>query len=314
MMKRLPALLASVFLISVWTCAFAQSSLSGTVIADNPQGFTVIACFIDVALSDCDGEKSQYINVNADGTYAFDGLDPGQYLVIAWKDSNGSGDLEEGQDELVYYVDANAEIAIVSPPASNILLQAGEVNVDEVQSNPLTQTPSQNTLPASNPLTATNPPTATDSSIVGKWFAGSASSISYYNSVTGEWAAPSGAGYSYIFGSDGSYTYSLLVQSSLYNCTTSFFAYQEGTYQVQDSLLTLTPKVRKGKGEDNCTASNNYEKDTPLETEYYFFQLGQDGESLGEMLELTTLRLGAAGALEVDPEDSTPLVLRRENP
>jgi hypothetical protein len=133
--------------------ALAQSTLSGTLYADDVQGFMVIGCLLDFAINDCDYDKSPFVEVNQGGpSYPFvlDAPD-GQYLVIAWRDTNSNGTLEDdGSDELVYYTDAAGEATMVTPPASDIILQMGEVRVDEAQSNPLTQTPSQNP-PAQNP-------------------------------------------------------------------------------------------------------------------------------------------------------------------
>jgi hypothetical protein len=294
MMKRLPALLASVFLISVWTCAFAQSSLSGAVITDDPQGFTVIACFIDVAINDCDGEKSRYINVNADGTYAIDGLDAGQYLVIAWKDSNGSGDLEEGQDEFFYYVDANAEIAAVSPPASNIVLQA-----------------SASTAPASNPLSDVGATTGA-SELTGIWQAGLGGN---YDPSLEDWgfgdSVATDVGHWYQFNADGSYQSRFGMNVvSFGTCRQKILIAETGTYTLQNDLLTLTATSAQKKSDDNCDddPSKNYVSNIPSQTIYKLARFVSEG------LELTSLTLNAAGSLEVDPEDSTPIVLRKEMP
>jgi Chaperone for protein-folding within the ER, fungal len=272
-MNYVKPLFVLAFMLSV---AFAQNTITGKVVANNTQGFIIIGCLIDLSTQDCNYDKSQYIEVN--------------------------------QDEVGYYTDATGQPGLITPPTANINIT---LQVEATSTNPLSSTPntdnSVGTVPATQPQT--------NNAIVGSWNMGSASSTSYYNSVTGEWAAPSGGGISYTFNPDGSYEYIVLVQSSLFSCTTSFFSYATGNYIVQDTVLALTPTQHKSKSEDNCSSSSNYEKDVPLETEYFFFKFGRDifmDQDLGETLELTDLILNNQGELEVDPEDSEPLIMQKE--
>jgi hypothetical protein len=152
---------------------------------------------------------------------------------------------------------------------------------------------------------------------LGKWSQFSGSSTSYYNPDTNEQAPLSGNSIDYTFHPDGSYEYFFFIQQSLYNCTTTITSYATGTYTAQPNLLELTPKEHHTTSKDNCYASGNYEKDLPLEPDYYSFVFGRDiydGKDYGETLELTLLKPGADGGLEVDPEDSTPIVLLKQNP
>jgi hypothetical protein len=296
-MNYVTLLFSVMFILNI---AFAQNTISGQVIAGNPQGFTVIGCLINLATSDCNYEKSQLTEINPDGSYSLTNLEAGQYLVIAWKDTNNSGNLEEDQDEVGYYVTADGQPGLVSPPVTNI-----NITLPSSASQPTT----------TNPLTEPAPPTQGGNTLLGTWYKGYASSTSYQDSVTGISAPPTGGGWNYTFNADGSYIHSFLYQNTFYSCTTTIFNYEEGTYVAQDSVLMLTPTSSHTKSEDDCVESSNYEKDIPLDTEYFFFQFGRDifmDIDNGETLELTDLILNSQGILEVDPEDSTPLALRRE--
>jgi hypothetical protein len=122
-MIRLAVLL---FLITAST-SLAQAAISGTLYSQDVNGVFVIGCLLDVATSDCNYQKSLYIAVNPDGSYTLGNLEPGQYLVIAWRDTNSSGQLEK-EDELVYYRDASGQAIFISPPAIAIDFHLGAKN------------------------------------------------------------------------------------------------------------------------------------------------------------------------------------------
>jgi hypothetical protein len=292
-------ILISLFALS--TLALGQGVISGTLYASDVRGFIVIGCLLDLSTQDCNYEKSQYTEVATNGAYTLVNVEPGQYLVIAWRDTNNSGDLEEGQDEIGYYTDASGEAAIVTAPASNINISVG--------ANPLTPTTTN------NPLTSQTQ----TGSIVGSWFWGTVSSTSYYNESTGIWADPSGGGLKYTFNPDGTYEGNFLFQNTFYSCSTRIFSFTQGTYSLEDQLLTLTPTLDKTKSEDDCHPSKNYEKDLPLETQYRFIEFRRDiseytGEDLGEVMDMTDLVINSVGNLEPDPESPEPTTYRRETP
>lgn len=288
-------------LLLFFATALAQNTIQGNVYADDVKGMVVIACLFNSSSSDCNYEKSQFVAVNPDGSYLLSNLEPGQYLIIAWRDGNGNQNLEEGQDDIGYYTTAAGQLAFVTPPASNITVQVARAGAPAT--NPLTP---QNPLaqPSSNPVTtpaATNP---TSNALMGAWYQGSSSGVDYYNPSTGSWAAPSGSGFRFTFNADGTYEYSGLMQSSLYNCTMTVFGYETGNYSLQNGILVLTQNVSKMKSQDTCTSDFNYEKDVPLETNYRLVHFGQFQPTGEVTLELTYLILNAQGQLEVDPEYS----------
>jgi hypothetical protein len=292
--------------LTFFQVSLAQHTISGTLYASDVSNFVVIGCLIDIATQDCDYEKSQLTEVNADGSYTLNNLESGQHLVIVWRDSNGNGELEDTIDEIGYYTDAAGAPALVMPSASNIniTLQGATNPLNNNQTNPLT-------------TGTTNPPA--QGSIVGSWYWGTVSSTGYYNETTGIWADPSGGGIQYIFHPDGTYEFNFLLQTTFYSCSTRYFRFSRGNYTLNDDILTLTPTVDKTKSEGDCNPSSNYEKDIALETKYLFVQFGRDiseftGDDLGEKLELTDLVVNGAGLLEPDPGDPAPTVFKRETP
>jgi hypothetical protein len=77
-------------------------------------------------------------------------------------------------------------------------------------------------------------------------------------------------------GADGRYEKGVLLQSSLYNCSMTFFAFNSGTMTVQDSILVLYPNYGRIKSLDNCVEANNYEKPDDLEPETIIARHGLD--------------------------------------
>lgn len=120
------------------------------------------------------------------------------------------------------------------------------------------------------------PRTSVPTQLVAEWYTGTVSSIDFYNPNNGVWGAPSGTGIFFKFNPDGYYEKGVLLQSTLYNCTMTFFAYNKGTMTVEGNKIVLYPTYGKIKSEDNCVAENNYEKADELQNETIFWEFGQD--------------------------------------
>lgn len=113
----------------------AQTSavtVSGTVFAlagSNLQAVNVIACLLEN--DTCSDSRSvvQAINGGPNAKYQLDNLEAGEsYLMLAWKDVNASGEVDEG-DELGVYT-RGGKPALVAPPAAGIDLRMAQFNGD----------------------------------------------------------------------------------------------------------------------------------------------------------------------------------------
>lgn len=120
------------------------------------------------------------------------------------------------------------------------------------------------------------PRTSVPAELVGDWKTGTVSSVNFYNPTTGVWGAPSGVGMFFKFTPDGYYEKGVLLQSSLYGCTMTFFAFNKGTMTVAGDTIVLYPTYGKIKSMDNCVQDNNYEKPDDLKSETLIWERGQD--------------------------------------
>lgn len=120
------------------------------------------------------------------------------------------------------------------------------------------------------------PRTPVPAQLTGAWQTGTVSSVNFYNPITGSWGAPSGTGMFFKFTPDGYYEKGVLLQSSLYGCTMTFFAFNKGTMTVEGDKIVLYPTYGKIKSIDNCVQNNNYEKPDELKSETMLWEHGQD--------------------------------------
>ena len=104
------------------------------------------------------------------------------------------------------------------------------------------------------------------SQIIGDWQNGSASAVSYYNPATGTFAPPSGSGMSYSIRADGTFTYSGILQTTLYHCTKTSSFYCEGTATATAGSVTFTDRINLYQWKDTCGASDPKPKNKPPET------------------------------------------------
>jgi len=120
------------------------------------------------------------------------------------------------------------------------------------------------------------PRTSVPLDLVGEWQTGTVSSVNFYNPVTGVWGAPSGTGIFFKFTQDGYYEKGVLLQSSLYGHTMTFFAYNKGTLTIEDSVIITYPTYGRIKSTDNMVQENNYEKNDELKSETLIWAKGID--------------------------------------
>jgi uncharacterized protein (DUF2141 family) len=110
-----------------WAGSSAQSNLgiSGTVFAaqgSSVQNAVVIACLLEN--DTCNESKTGVQQINANGSsvaYRIDNLENAAYLMLAWRDLNGNGEADTG-DEIGLY-QQGGKPALLTPPASRIDLR-----------------------------------------------------------------------------------------------------------------------------------------------------------------------------------------------
>jgi len=120
------------------------------------------------------------------------------------------------------------------------------------------------------------PRTSVPEVLTGEWQTGTISSINFFNSSTGAWGTPSGTGIFFKFSKDGYYEKGVLLQSTLYGHTMTFFAYNKGTMTVEDNVIIIYPTYGRIKSIDNMVQENNYEKADDLTPETMYWEVGTD--------------------------------------
>jgi serine protease len=94
--------------INVQSAAVPIANIGGTV---------VVACFVASQTDVCNAQKSKLVELSgsgSSGSYTISDLSDGSYLLIAWKDTDGNLDINNGDLIGVYEDD------LVTPPASSI--------------------------------------------------------------------------------------------------------------------------------------------------------------------------------------------------
>jgi hypothetical protein len=273
---------------------FAQK-ISGTLYASDVKGFVVIGCLLDLTTQDCDYDKSPYFRVTQSGSSASYELETavGDYLIIAWKDTNSNADVDnDGSDEVGLYVDSNNEPALVTSPASNI-----DIRMTASANNPLTSQPSSNPLssqPAKPPTEQTaeaKNPTSADSplgALVGIWQQTVAAGGDYKNLNTG-YTFSMISGYSVLLKirANGDYVMQFSSSGVTSNCAlASSLESSVGTVTYQDNQLILQPEWHTLEQTD-CDASTPDKVDLGTEPIVYTFELREEFDMEGlRILEL----------------------------
>jgi hypothetical protein len=284
--------------------ALAQGTISGTLYADDVNGFVVLACLLDTAMQNCDDESpSVWITDNGSSApFQLDGP-AGNYYLYAWKDSNGNKKLDDGSDEVAFYPAASNQPALVTTPASNIDIRVASAT------NPLTAQP-DNPLSA-QPQNSSAEDTTTEmpsslADLVGIWQMTRDSGGDYKNPVTGE-SFSMGLGYNVLLKirADGSYLMQFYTPGDSHSCHLVFYRETSlGTARVSGNQLTLQPAQHKLELED-CTSANTY--DLGSEATTYTMMLHEDVDD--HTLRGLKLRLeGGTLNLELDLLNREPLV------
>jgi len=93
----------------------------------------------------------------------------------------------------------------------------------------------------------------------GRWTSGRLSTIQYRDAYTGVGAPVSGNYFAYEFRADGSYSFTGMVQNTLYNCTTTLFGEESGTYEQKGDEVALHPKKNPFRLTNTCSPSSRRE-------------------------------------------------------
>ncbi len=123
------------------------------------------------------------------------------------------------------------------------------------------------------PILAQKPP----SPVLGRWTDGHISSIQYRDSVTGVGAPTNGRSFAYEFKPDGTYSFTGLMQSVMYNCTTAMFSNETGTYTMDGDAVSLRPEKNPYRMTNNCAPSSNREAPGKLVARTYRFRVVNEG-------------------------------------
>jgi hypothetical protein len=121
--------------------------------------------------------------------------------------------------------------------------------------------------------------------LFGSWRTSQISMLVYQNQVTGSATPGSGTTMQYRFHPDGRFEYNGYLQSTVYNCTTTLFNPMAGTYRVDGSRLTLTPRTNLWRMTNNCAPGSNKESAGKMDVVVY--QLGFKQENGRQFLCLT---------------------------
>ena len=118
--------------------------------------------------------------------------------------------------------------------------------------------------------------------MVGEWIARRGSGSSYINPNTGQTSGTNATIDSYKIFADGTYEHSILIQSALYNCTTTTFGRETGPIVVQAAMFTITPGTGTLEHKNSCSPSLNSREQTtwPPKTLSWRIQRGEYGLEL----------------------------------
>jgi hypothetical protein len=128
--------------------------------------------------------------------------------------------------------------------------------------------------------------------LVGEWIARRGSGGSYVNPTTGQHSGPNATVKSYKIFANGTYEHSMLMQSSLYNCTTTIFAREVGPITVHAATMTINPGPGTLESKNTCSPGLNERKQTHEPPATYSWRL-QQGEFGLELCLVTAERTSA---------------------
>ncbi|MEZ5403813.1 MAG: hypothetical protein R2729_29305 [Bryobacteraceae bacterium] len=135
-------------------------------------------------------------------------------------------------------------------------------------------------------------PGPSPSALTGRWTNGRVSLLQYRDAYTGASAPTNGSSFRWEFRTDGTYSFTGLLQNVLYNCTTAMFSTETGTFTVEGGALVLRPEKNPYRFTNTCAPSSNKEGPGKLTVRSYRFRVVKTGAN--ENLEL----VGDDGAVQ----------------
>lgn len=138
-----------------------------------------------------------------------------------------------------------------------------------VATTPTTPAPATAPQPGqSSPASGAGAPAAVaveGKQLVGKWRATKGSAVQYVDSATGSWAPTNGSSFAYEFHPDGTFSFSGLMQVTMYSCSTQIFRTETGKWSFQGGdRLTIDTTGGTFKARQTCGANKYIEKPAEL--------------------------------------------------
>jgi hypothetical protein len=112
--------------------------------------------------------------------------------------------------------------------------------------------------------------------LVGKWDNGGVSFLQYRDTVTGSTTPGRGNHFSYHFKPDGSFQAVGLLQSTVYNCTTTLFNEKAGRAEFSGQTVTFVLSKNFWRQTNNCAPNSNSERNHTLGRETYRWRTKRD--------------------------------------
>ena len=94
-------------------------------------------------------------------------------------------------------------------------------------------------------------------SVVGYWKTSGLGAINEVNTVTGQTKNNRGKMFSYKFAADGTYTFVVYMESTMFCCTTSLFNEISGRYMVDGTTIFLNPSRDLWRNMYSCYPNSN---------------------------------------------------------
>lgn len=226
--------------------AQGQGTITGTVSGQDLTGAVVIACFM--VSGDCDAQQSKAAQVDAKGTYRLEGLGAGPYVVIAWRDLNGSGELDAGDEGAIYSKDGKTPTPL-KPPQQGVDLRLRAYD-------------------------------GTDASLLSP-----PRQAQETGSVVGAWSMTSGptVAVTYTIKPDGTYVYAYRIALTLQSgCTRAgvytppySLLYITGMYRVAGDRITFTPRTGTYTSDTACNKTERPTSPENMAPKTYTWRVGE---------------------------------------